>query len=200
MSLFPIVITPATVLATVLAVGGIAGLVTAGIIGAQKNRRRTLAVDIETVDPDMPGSWAELAQIDGEIAGLEHAEQRGSSLFDRPIFATLFGGSQRFAGGPVSTAMHTERTVGFHPELAMPYGEAAKLREDYREAHPDVYAAMAAHLFPADDVQLKPLKQPIPAGVYWRIDAQNFYGPDGRAMDQAFAEAWWPRMTEFPQR
>ncbi len=100
------------------------------------------------------------------------------------------------------------------------------IRKSWNEHEADIYEIMAGELgltletSPSETLKLPggvnlttgkswadtapeendPAFDPLPPGVYWSIDAQNFYGPDGRDMGQSFAEAWWPRMSEFPQR
>lgn len=165
-------VTPLTLLTTIAACAGIAGLATAGIIGLRRNLRRSEAVDFQTVVARFPN---------------EPRVPTGMAMFsEREEFEDAL----------------QPRAIGFLPELAMPYGDAAALREEFRGHHPDIYAAMAASLFEPSVRPCDPTDPscPTPEGVYWSIDAQNFYGPDDRAMDQAFAEAWWPRMSEFPQR
>jgi hypothetical protein len=98
----------------------------------------------------------------------------------------------------IADALTPERHVGKHPALAMGFSGRQFLAEAQHD-HPDVYAAVSAALGLTDS-QITGLPTDLPEGVYWSIDAQNFYGPDGRAMDQHFAEVWWPRMLEFPQQ
>lgn len=214
-------ITPVGVLVGVVAIGTIAALATACILGMRKNGHFSAPrwvnpnqfINFELGTPYVPDALS--ITRDGETKTLKWDDNLRFPDHPRvPSTVAVFDDSERIDDMVGRTL---ERKVGFNPLLAVGYGHvsaerAAQLAANHRERFPairrawdareaDIYACMAESLglipFPIESWSDA---DAIPEGVYWSIDAQNFYGPDDRAMDQAFAEAWWPRMSEFPQR
>lgn len=223
--MFPIEVNPANVLATVLALGGIAGLTTAAIIGVRKNRHQhpssPVAMELEEVDPDNLFMAFHGYEFKARVLG--DVYHRGGKVDRRVTLSVVGEGSEeQVASIRKPYIKPTLRKIGKHPALAAPFtlsrGEAESIRDKFRNEHPDIYAVMAKELglAPQDEygaamppssrldklaaMDADPSVDPVPEGVYWSIDAQQFYGPDDRPMDQGFTEDWWPRMSEFPQR
>lgn len=90
-------------------------------------------------------------------------------------------------------ALHAADDLLERIEIADPgtYGDIAGVREQLQALGPS--AAQTAEAASA-----APQGAPIPGGVYYSLDADNFYDTDGTGMSHAFYREWQPRCMSFP--
>lgn len=194
-------LTPLGTLVGVFVLAAIAALITAAIIGF----RRPLAWHV------FPNGGIAKSTTPGRIGGMGAilSAPYGMTRHGPDAFRLPDGGTisitveadpySEMADAVFGTPVIPATKFQFEPMptvVEMTEAEALAIRDRFRAAHPELQKTYSqTRQFPTD-----PARSDVPGGVYWSIDAQNFYDAAGRAMDQHFTEAWWPRMHEFPQR